>query len=493
MKNKSNEQNSDSYTTKESDIIYPFCVSLVSSTLKELQRDWIKQINNNKIKKDMIQLLFSLLNYQILLIQQISKYYNLYIFNLDEDNMKLINQIININKELMNKKIKSIINYNLNQKENNNTINEAKILDYKISKCNDKKNNNKHLHIKDNYINYIKESSFRDKKNKIKQIKIKNNPKRIIYYDLNKNKQDQIIKIKEIKNNNKSNVMTKNIKSEINKNKLYLKKLEINNNFKSSILNFKKKPEQLKRSKTENFGKLYSSSNYCKTKMLESSNNNRIKINLAEKFLKNNENSEFATLSNISRHSKKSLNKNIFCLIQSTFNNKKQENTFTLPLEENPVRKVKNIILNAKNSNFLFIKTNTPKNICILNKQRYSAFNKNRNYFLFDEINKIYDKNLNNIVQSKNKNIFSLSNSTKNFYKKKNYHNEIKKSMSNKNFLNLEIDNINLKVKNKERECNQILKDGMKNIEKRLNSKPKDKKVLYKNKSNDCLTFKKIN
>ena len=230
---------------------------------------------------------------------------------------------------------------------------------------------------------------------------------------------------------------------------------------------------------------------------MESQKNNRIKINLAEKFLKNNENSEFATLSNISRHSKKSIN-NMLCLTQYNFNNKNKENINTLPVEENPVRKVKNIILNAKNSNLLFIKTNTPTNISILNRQRHTTYNTNRNYLLSDDLNLDYDKNLNNIVKNRRK-IFSFSNLTKNFYQIKNSNNnEIKKSMSNKYFFNIQIENknnnkdfkiesINIKVKNKDRKSHQILKDGMKNIEKRLNSKSKDKKGIYKNKSNDCL------
>ena len=65
--------------------------------------------------------------------------------------------------------------------------------------------------------------------------------------------------------------------------------------------------------------------------------------------------------------------------------------------------------------------------------------------------------------------------------------------MSNKDFFNMNKNNNskeNLKgiksiksinSQNKERECHQILKDGMKKIEKRLNSRD-GKKLLYKNK-----------
>ena len=68
--------------------------------------------------------------------------------------------------------------------------------------------------------------------------------------------------------------------------------------------------------------------------------------------------------------------------------------------------------------------------------------------------------------------------------------------MSNGNIFVKSIDNDNdinkrvIKVNNKERKCNQILKDGMKKIEKRLNSK-EHKKELYKTRSNDCFSLVK--
>ncbi len=132
----SNEQLSDSFSTKQSEKIYPFCISLVSSSLKELENEWNQKIENNKSKKNIIHSLFSLLNFQILLIQQISKYYNLYLYNSDEDNMKLIKQIININKDLINKKIDTIININ-----NENIKNEIKINNNIHKKENSFKNN----------------------------------------------------------------------------------------------------------------------------------------------------------------------------------------------------------------------------------------------------------------------------------------------------------------------------------------------------------------
>ena len=55
----SNQQISDSFSSKESDKIYPYCISLVTSSLKELENEWNKKIKNNKTKKGIITSLFS--------------------------------------------------------------------------------------------------------------------------------------------------------------------------------------------------------------------------------------------------------------------------------------------------------------------------------------------------------------------------------------------------------------------------------------------------
>ena len=495
-----NEQISESFSTKESEKIYGFCISLVSSSLKDLENEWYKKINNNKFKKDIIQSLFSLLYYQILLIQQISKYYNLYVNNLDEDNIKLINQIININKELMNKKIKTIINIDLYRNTNTNTnekynkINEEKILNYKISQFNENENKSKLIKTNDKNIKYI---SY--KETTIKANNSKNNNSEINKHSLYEeiNHKNRIINIKQnkIKEEIKNNSIISYNYSEKNKtkkpNKLNLKNIVINKNYNLAKNKTKNNKDHLKRSNTE---KIPVSTNGGDNTISELSNNERIKINLADKFLKNNENNDFATLSNLSRQSKKSVNNNL-CLTQTTFNYNKKDNsnTYTIQVEENPFRKVKNIILNAKN--LLFIKTNTPTNINIVNKYRYTSYDTNRKYDLSEEVNKIYTrKHLKNLIQKHKSKIFSLNNSSQNFYIKNIDCDEVKKSMSNKDFLNMnnnkknkeeqkDIDNKNIKTQNKERECRQILKDGMKKMEKSLNSK--DKKDFNNNKSKD--------
>ena len=252
---------------------------------------------------------------------------------------------------------------------------------------------------------------------------------------------------------------------------------------------------------------------YSKKNIFDSSKNNKIKINLADKFSKNNENNEFATLSNLRRNSKKSIYNNLY-LTQSTFNFKKNENIYTIPVEENPFRKVKNIILNAKNS-LLFIKTNcTPTNMTIFNRNRNTTYENNnkRKYILSEEnLSGLSCKDLHNIM-TKNKNKIFPSNSSKNFNNSNNnnlinQNKEMIRSMSDKIFLNLEKDNkniesqnnnnINIKkttttIINKARKSHQILKDGMKKMEKRLNSKD-CKKGIYKTKSKDYLSLiKKI-
>ena len=408
----SNEQISDSFSSKESDKIYPYCISLVTSSLKELENEWNKKIKNNKTKKGIITSLFSLLNFQILLIQQISKYYNLYIYNSDEDNIKLINQIVNINKDLMNKKINAIINLN---KEKNEKINEEKIFNYKISKFNNNNNEIKNSNIIKDISNSYKKTKIKINRNRKKEFNTN-----LEYVD---NKKNKIIKFK--KNNNKeenNNSILSNPNTNIyierknNHNKLKLNEMLINNNNSSKRQN-RNILETLKRSKTEKNGKFVCTP-YSKKNIFDSSKNNKIKINLADKFSKNNENNnEFATLSNLRRNSKKSIYNNLY-LIQSTFNFKKNENIYTIPVEENPFRKVKNIILNAKNS-LLFIKTNcTPTNMTIFNRNRNTTYENNnkRKYILSEENLRGFScKDLKNIIKKNENKLFSYSNSSKNF------------------------------------------------------------------------------
>ena len=63
------EEISESFSNNDSDKIYPYCISLVATTLKEIEKFWIGKTNNKTIEKTIIQSLFSLLNYEILLIQ----------------------------------------------------------------------------------------------------------------------------------------------------------------------------------------------------------------------------------------------------------------------------------------------------------------------------------------------------------------------------------------------------------------------------------------
>ncbi len=451
---KSNEQFSETFS-RDSEKIYPFCISLVSSSLKDLENKWNNKNNNiSKSSQNVIKILFSLLNYQIILIQQISKYYNLYLCNSDEDNIKFIDQIISINNELMNKKIEEIININLKTVQTNN--------------CNNKISNeqtNRDYIYKKNRNKVFRNISCNEKKRKI--LKINAQIKKV------EKKNNDII-------SNFSNLMmAKNI------NKLNLNDIVINTHT-------TRRKQMLKRTNTEKT-EILNKSPSQKENNIESPKNERIKINLAEKFTKNNDNNEYTTLSNISNQSKKTFHTNL-CLTHSTFNFHKKNNTYTLPVEENPVRKVKNIILNAKNSNLLFLKLeNSISNTNLLPKERCSSYSTNRDILISEEINKDSIQDSNNLIEKdSNKLIFNKStNSFNNSRNNKNF--EIKKSMTNKNITVKIINNDNnleIKVNNKERKCNQILKDGMKKIEKRLNSKD-SKRELYKTKSNECISLMK--
>ena len=126
---------------------------------------------------------------------------------------------------------------------------------------------------------------------------------------------------------------------------------------------------------------------------------------------------------------------------------------------------------------------NTPTNMSIFNRNRYTTFDNNRKYWLSEEINNgYYSKNDSN-------KIISVSNSSRNYYNKK-LKKEYMRTMSNKDLFPTErynkenqntiLDNKDNKYNNKigvikERKCILILKDGMKKVAKRLNSK-EDKK-----------------
>ena len=493
------EEISESFSNNDSDKIYPYCISLVATTLKEIEKFWIEKTKKNTNEKTLIQTLFSLLNYEILLIQQISKYYNLYIYHSDEDNIKLINQIISINKELMNEKIKKIINTCSNSKvkeKSEKIFDEQNILNYKITKFNKKEDNDKYFGMKDNKSDYtnFNDLTFKDKK-MLSTRNIKNDVfNRNFSYESN----DKNNKIKETKKEeNKNCSIISNALS--NMNQTNINDLMPNNNFISTTPNFNNNTiNHLDGSINKDQVSLLCCSPYRKKKILESPSHHKIKINLANKFIKNNnDNNEFTNISYISRQSKKSFNSNTF-FSQSTFNFKKKENGNTILVDENPLRKVKNIILNAKTSNLLFIRDDTPTNIKILSKKRHTTHgNNHRSLNILDETDKsnFFKDKINRIKKYKSKNLY-YSNSLTNFYKKNNK-DKIKKYNSNK-YLYIEKNEGNKTtnnskkpkkvVKNKERKSNQILKDGMKKMEKRLNSKDL-KKEIYKTKPNDSLSL----
>jgi hypothetical protein len=303
---------------------------------------------------------------------------------------------------------------------------------------------------------------------------------------------DKNNKIKETKNEENKNCSI--ISNELlNMNQTNINDIMTTNNFIASTPNFNNNTiSHLEESNNKDQASLLYCSPYRKKKIVESPSQHRIKINLANKFAKNNnDNNELTNISYIARQSKKSLSSNI-CFSQSTFSFKKKENGSTIPVNENPVRKVKNIILNAKNSNLLLIRTDTPTNISILSKQRHTTHDNNHRTLNFlDETNKsnIFKDKMNRIRKYKSKK-FIYPNSLTNFYKMNNK-DIIKKYNSNK-YLYIEKTKGNETannskkpkkfVNNKERKSNQILKDGMKKMKKRLNSKDAKKEISYSTK-----------
>jgi hypothetical protein len=393
-----------------------------------------------------------------------------------------MNQIISINKELMNKKIKAIITTCLNSSENNNNNYDQNIFNYKILKFNENNKQeieNKLLKLFENDADSIKDFCFSEKKKNSSRNKNNELNKNFSYEERDKMPRQN----KREENKNNTILSNKNTNIESNNN------INNNNNINPSM------KSHLKRK--NNKISIICCSPYIKKKIIETPKDNKIKINLANRFMRNNfETNDLTTISNLSRQSKKSFHNNL-CLTQTNFNAKKKENIYTIPNEENPVRKVKNIILNAKNSNLLVIRTNTPTNIRLLHKHRHLTTREDQGEYFLSEGNKDI---INKMKKNYSRNIL-LTNSSKNlYYSTNNEERIIKKSMSNKNFLNVKNmkKQINKKSKrpskiqnNKERKCNQILKDGMKKMEKRLSKDAK--KELFKTKSNESLSIiKKI-
>ena len=367
--------------------IFQYCVNLVSYSLKELEDSWIKKFIDNDIQKDLIQSLFSLLNYEIIFIQQVSKYYDLYTNNQQEKNYSMVQQIITLNKMLINKSIQ-------------------KIISLKFVKRNNSQGNIFHRQEIHEKINF-------DSKNK------RLYPLNLSMY--NKNFDEMI-------NSNNTVIYRNNIiTNNSNHHKIFLNQMSQRNKIPTDLKN---KFYNSKSCKNLNFG-------------FNSSNNISLENENLYKTLKKN--SQRLTLS---------LSPKKFHLSNSLFNRKKKNDLIFV--DDNPVRKVKNIIINAKISNSFFnevmaSKKNKQKDGNNCENLKKNDLEKSINNSI--KVNKVINKNKIDIID---------------WEKYKNEHNNIIK--------------VNYK---KEKKCGEVLQDGTKKTGKRLKSaSDRQKNSLPKNKYN---------
>ena len=345
------------YINENSTALNTNVIVIVSDLLRVLENEWYSKLKENLLYTNMAHNIFSLLNYQITLIQQLSEY------NIETYISKEIEPIISFNKNIISKKIEKIIYFNDNE-------------------------------IKRRYIStaYNTQNTFYNKKN------INNKAKK-----LNVNTSHQNLYYKQIiPNNEKKYSLTK-----VNDNsRNYLENFEENNNSLNYLLDEK--------STSEKYLNTFNSNFYGTNNNTNNTFNNDYSINLIQK------------------------NGKEFC--------------------ENPVRKVKNIIINAKQKNCQSSSSSLNK---IINKEGILKI-------LPEHPNTFYASPINSLYQFK--------------YDKDNYLSDVS-SINNLNTIKChniqDLENnekLILKVETiKDRGTKEILHDGMKNIKKRLKSKEKNK------------------
>ena len=429
---------------------YNFCLSLISQLIEETEFE--TNINSNKNNRDrkILLTIFSLLKFQIKLFQELFVVQDKKLYNIVQ--FQQIKKIFENGKKYIKKNLKQILSHSiciLQDKSSKNTINiitnstnNSQNNITPKSKCYNTKTFNKKLN------NYL----------------IKNEERKIT----NNNVMKTISKNNDISNNSSSIPSFHILKQ--NKPKKSLCNIKKNNTMKYKKINgklrAKKKSTEIK-NKNCNENK--------KIKICEINNNNESNIK-----------TEFNMISNEKINDQKiSVNQ-----INKIFSNKNDKVADTIKdrnyqttssifqntyIEENPVRKVKNIIINARSLSSLnivlnnkYVYTNKRSNDKLKNSSSMGSFNK----YLITNTNK-----------SQNDNGFGVERKTYTapFYKKKKKENQ---DLDEKLYLK--------KAFSKDRKSNEILIDGMRNIKMKLNSKDKNIKIKKANSIGDLSYIKTL-
>ena len=429
---------------------YNFCLSLISQLIEETEFE--TNINSNKNNRDrkILLTIFSLLKFQIKLFQELFVVQDKKLYNIVQ--FQQIKNIFENGKKYIKKNLKQILSHSiciLQDKSSKNTINiitnstnNSQNNITPKSKCYNTKTFNKKLN------NYL----------------IKNEERKIT----NNNVMKTISKNNDISNNSSSIPSFHLLKQ--NKPKKSLCNIKKNNTMKYKKINgklrAKKKSTEIK-NKNCNENK--------KIKICEINNNNESNIK-----------TEFNMISNEKINDQKiSVNQ-----INKIFSNKNDKVADTIKdrnyqttssifqntyIEENPVRKVKNIIINARSLSSLnivlnnkYVYTNKRSNDKLKNSSSVGSFNK----YLIGNINK-----------SQNDYGYGVERKT---YTAPFY------TMGQKENQDLDEKLYLKKAFSKDRKSNEILIDGMRNIKMKLNSKDKNIKIKKANSIGDLSYIKTL-
>lgn len=390
-------------------------IFLLQELNKEIEIELKTKVAKTASQKLLIQSIFNVLNSQISLIFQLTKVNNSSYQK--SNNSNLIGHIISFNKDIMMKQIQKIISL---VSDNNNDF-------------------RKNLTIKNGDIS-------NKVHNKIKKQLNKSFLTNTSYKINNKNKLDA-----------KSN-KTVLIDDDLSQDDYTTQNDNIENN-RSYLLNS---------SMDKRICKKISSKKY--TRKNENKNSNNLNTNLV-KYIRNK--NKYINKNNTQDKNISNLKKRISL---SKIDKNENESSDDINEEENPVRKVKNIIINAKrNASMNKDRNRTKENLDV------NSINNNKSYTKIN--NGIRDSSKHNSLVSneKNKKIHKLNSSGINYRRYKNIHDDSSDSISNLKIKTTNTNknntqeksinfygNISARIVQKDRESRQLLHDGMKNIKNRL-------------------------
>ena len=410
-------------------------IELLYDILKELEKEFENKNIYNEKNKNIIHSLFSILYFELLFLQQLNKNTINNLIKLNKNNFT-IEKIINYNKEIFSKKIE-------------------KLLSHKIVKF-------RNVELYKNYM----QSTYTNKGNKKTKIAFKNSSylKNNIKYDNNNFKKLD----KKLANSHEKFWVNKNKNNQIEKSKNDLAKSKINYRYiyepisKNYQLN-KTSNTIIFRNKTKKIQILFGNKNESRN----SFKTNKSKKDINQLIKKQNQNSNNDKNSMKDIKNKETINN--FNIKSNEIHHKRIKNNSSnndisylyLSYDEqndNPIRKVKNIIIKVRNKN---------KNMSMDCKNTYNSNNEKKYKKEQDILNEENKNNINNKneykIRSKSGYLFSF-----NMGKDKIRQNE----------------NIKNTFYHKERETKEILYDCMSQIQKKLNSSEKKntiKNIFYTN------------